>query len=117
MQRQSEGEVTIRSWSVTPGFAVGIVTAQVLGVEQVGDHARSAARSSRWPVDHVLVERLGHQLLGLRVHPGGDKRHEVQPGAAVEHQLVVDELVCRSGSIASSGRCRDGIGEHASLPV
>ena len=44
-------------------------------------------------VDHVLVEALGHQLLGLRLHPGGHERGQVQAGVAVEHQLVVDDLV------------------------
>jgi hypothetical protein len=31
-------------------------------------------------VDHVLVEALGHQLVGLRFHPGGDERGRVQAG-------------------------------------
>src|SRR5207247_107613 len=44
-------------------------------------------------VDHVLVEALGHQLLGLRLHPRRDERGHVQPRVAVEHQLVVDDLV------------------------
>ena len=44
-------------------------------------------------VDHVLVQALGHQLLGLRLHPGGDEGGEVHARVAVEHQLVVDDLV------------------------
>ena len=44
-------------------------------------------------VDHVLVEALGHQLLGLRLHPRRDERGHVEPRVAVEHQLVVDDLV------------------------
>ena len=44
-------------------------------------------------VDHVLVEALGHELLGLRLHPRGDERGQVQARVAVEHQLVVDDLV------------------------
>jgi hypothetical protein len=44
-------------------------------------------------VDHVLVEALGHQPLGLRFHPGGDEGREVHPCIAVEHQLVVDDLI------------------------
>ena len=44
-------------------------------------------------VDHVLVEALGHQLLGLRLHPGRHERRDVQARVAVEHQLVVDDLV------------------------
>jgi hypothetical protein len=41
----------------------------------------------------MFVEALGHQLLGLRLHPGGDERGHVQTGVAVEHQLVVNQLV------------------------
>jgi hypothetical protein len=44
-------------------------------------------------VDHVLVDALEHQHPGLRLHPGGDERGKVQPGAAVEQELVVDELI------------------------
>ena len=44
-------------------------------------------------VDHVLVEALGHQLLGLRLHPRRHERRQVQARVAVEHQLVVDDLV------------------------
>ena len=44
-------------------------------------------------VDHVLVEALRHQLLRLRLHPGGDEGGEVHARVAVEHQLVVDDLV------------------------
>ncbi len=44
-------------------------------------------------VDHVLVEALGHEPLGLRLHPGRDERRDVEPRVPVEHQLVVDDLV------------------------
>ena len=44
-------------------------------------------------VDHVLVEALGHERLRLRLHPGGDERRQVEAGVAVDHQLVVDDLV------------------------
>jgi len=44
-------------------------------------------------VDHVLVERLGHQLVGERVHVGGHEGRDVQAGVAVEHEFVVDDLV------------------------
>jgi hypothetical protein len=43
-------------------------------------------------VDHVLGRALGHQLLGLGLHPRGDERRQVQPGVAVENQLVPDDL-------------------------
>ena len=67
-------------------------------------------------VDHVLVERLGHQLLGLGVHPGGDERGEVQPRAAVEHQLVVDEPVGRGRLHGFRGQPqrRDQVGRQPS---
>ena len=81
-----------------PDGAGRVVVAQVIGMEQVGHHAHAALLDRRGQrvfvlVDHVLVERLGHQLLGLGIHPGGDERRQVQPRAAVEHQLVMDEAV------------------------
>ena len=48
-------------------------------------------------VDHVLVGRLGVQLVGERIHPRADEGREVQPRVAVEHRLVVDDLVGRLG--------------------
>ena len=44
-------------------------------------------------VDHVLVEALRHERLGLRLHPGGHEGGHVEARVAVEHQLVVDDLV------------------------
>ena len=44
-------------------------------------------------VDHVLVQALRHERAGGGLHPGRHERREVQPGVAVEHQLVVDDLV------------------------
>jgi hypothetical protein len=41
-------------------------------------------------VDHVLAEALSHQLLGLRLHPGGHERRQVEAGIAVQDQLVPD---------------------------
>ena len=49
-------------------------------------------------VDHVLVERLGHQVPDLGFHPRRHERRQVEPGVAVEHQLVVHELVRGVGS-------------------
>ena len=48
-------------------------------------------------VDHVLVEALGHQLLGLRLHPGRHEGRQVHARVAVEHQLVVHDLVREVG--------------------
>ena len=39
-----------------------------------------------------LSRALGHQLLGLGLHPGGDERGQVQPGVAVEDELVPHDL-------------------------
>ena len=44
-------------------------------------------------VDHVLVEALGHQALGLRLHPRGHEGRQVEARVAVERELVVDDLV------------------------
>jgi hypothetical protein len=44
-------------------------------------------------VDHVLVETLGHQPLGLRLHPGSHEGRDVHTRVPVQHQLVVDDLV------------------------
>src|SRR5215218_11374492 len=41
----------------------------------------------------ILVEALGDQPISLRLHPCGHERREVQAGVAVEHELVVDDLV------------------------
>ena len=63
-----------------------------------GDHLPAAGLDRRRLrvlvlVDHVLVGRLGVEPVGVRVHPGAHERGEVQPGVAVEHRLVVDDLV------------------------
>ena len=44
-------------------------------------------------VDHVLVERFRIQLGGVGIHPGPDKRGQVQPGIAVQHHLVMHDLI------------------------
>ncbi len=67
-------------------------------MEEIGDHVHASPLDlGRLRVfvfvDHVLVERFGHQLLGLWFHPGGYERREVQTGVAVEHQLFVNDLV------------------------
>ncbi len=54
-------------------------------------------------VDHVLVDAVVHQLPGLRFHPGRDKGRQVEARAAVEQQLVVDELVGDVGRHRGAG--------------
>ena len=44
-------------------------------------------------VDQVLVEALRHQLLGLRFHPSRHERCQVESRIAVQHQLVVNQVV------------------------
>ena len=63
-------------------------------------------------VDHVLVDALGHQLRGLRLHPRRDERGQVQPRAAVEQQLVVDQLVGDPGGTGPSARRSCGGDDH-----
>ncbi|GBE57714.1 hypothetical protein BMS3Abin01_00635 [bacterium BMS3Abin01] len=43
-------------------------------------------------VDHVLVEGLGHQPHRFRLHPGGNEGRQVQPGVAVQHQFIMDDV-------------------------
>lgn len=67
-------------------------------MEQIGDDIDAAFLDGGGGrilvlVDHVLVERLGHELFGLWIHPGGDERGQIQSRAAVEHQFVVDVAV------------------------
>ena len=91
---------------------------QVLGVEQVRHHVDAAGldlggRGVLILVDHVLVERLGHQALGLVVHPRRHERRQVQPRVAIEHQLVVDEAVRDLGVVLVLGHAQAGDGLHA----
>src|SRR5579862_1752025 len=51
-------------------------------------------------VDHVLVGRFRHQDLGASRHPGAYERGQVEPGAAIEQQLVRDEVVRHLGARA-----------------
>ena len=81
--------------------AGGRAADRVLGVgrvPEVGEHVHAAVLQVGRArvlvlVDHVLVERLGHQQPGLRLGPRRDERGQVEPRVAVEHQLVVDDLV------------------------
>ena len=68
------------------------------GVPQVGEDRHAAPLDLGGLrvlvlVDHVLVGALLHQGERLRLHPGRDEGGEVEPGAAVQQQLVLDQLV------------------------
>ena len=104
-----------------PGGAGRVVVAQILGVEKVGDHADAALLDRGGGrvfvlVDHVLVERLGHQLLGLGIHPRRHERRQVQPAAAVEHQFVVDEPISGVGVHTFIGHPQRGDRRHRQPP-
>ena len=86
-------------------------------MEERGDHGHTAGldcggRRVLVLIDHVLVERLGHQLLGFRVHPRRDECRQIQPGTPVEHEFVVDEAVGRSGfhGVIGQSQRRYGVG-------
>ncbi len=69
---------------------------------EAGEHVHAATLELRGLrvlilVDDVLVDRLGHEPLRLRIHPGSDERREVEACVAVEHQLVVHDLVREVG--------------------
>ncbi len=61
-------------------------------------------------VDHVLVEGLGHEPVGLGLHPGRHEGGQVEPGVAVEHELVVDDLV---GGVGRHAAGRQLVARHA----
>jgi len=44
-------------------------------------------------VDEILGEGLGHELLSLLLHVGGDEGSEIQHGVAVEGEVVLDHAV------------------------
>ena len=70
------------------------------GVPEAGDH-RPAARLDRGRlrvlvlVDHVLVGRSRSTAWSRTAHPRADEGREVQARVAVEHRLVVHDLVRR----------------------
>ena len=64
------------------GRVLGVQTGRV---KEIGDHVHASLldrcrRRVFVLVDHVLVERLGHQFFGLWIHPRGDERREVEAG-------------------------------------
>ena len=76
-------------------------------MEQVADHVHAAPFQLGGLrvlvlIDHVLVEGLGHESIGLRLHPCGDERRKIEPTAPVEQQLVVDQPI-RGVSIETFG--------------
>jgi len=69
-------------------------------VPEVGQHGHAAVLDlGRLRVlvlvDHVLGQAFGHEPAHLGLHPVGHERGQVLAGVAVEHQLVVDDLVGR----------------------
>ena len=94
LQRQpAEHRSLARTGRRAPGRMVGVG-----GIPEAAERVDAAHLELRRLrvlvlVDHVLVEALGHEPLGLRLHPGGDEGREVHPRIAVEHQLVVDDLI------------------------
>ena len=68
-------------------------------VPQIGQDADAARFEFRGLrvlilVDHVLGQAVRHQLGRLRLHPGGHERGQVEPGVAVQDQLVAYRLQC-----------------------
>ena len=94
------------------------------GIPQLGEHVDAAQLEFGGLrvlvlVDHVLVEALRHQSVGLGLHPRRDERGQVQPGVPVEHQMVVHDLVggCRihrtgRKPVLRHSRRLPGPGEH-----
>ena len=48
-------------------------------------------------IDHVLVGALAHQMQRFWLHPGADKGRQIEHGVAIQHQVVVDELISQIG--------------------
>ena len=85
-------------------------------VPQVGQDADAARLELRGLrvlilVDHVLGQAFRHQLRGLRFHPGGHERGQVEPGVAVQHQLVPYHLQrgVRQHAVLGQLVLRDGV--------
>jgi hypothetical protein len=55
-------------------------------------------------VDHVLVGRGRHERGCVRRHPRGHEGREVEARAAVEQQLVGDQIVCHLAAHADLGQ-------------
>src|SRR5579871_6708939 len=89
-----------------PGESVGCsTTGRALGVPQAAEDVHAAPFEFGGLrvlvlVDHVLGGTLGHQHVGLWLHPRGDERGQVQPGVAVEDQLIPHDLQRRTGQHA-----------------
>jgi hypothetical protein len=44
-------------------------------------------------VDEILFSTFLHQAAGLGLHPGANEGGQIEPGVAIEEQMVVDELI------------------------
>ena len=71
---------------------------RVGGMPQIGEHLPAPGLDLGGArvlvlVDHVLVRRLDEEPARVIVHPGADEGGQVETGVAVEHRLVVDDLV------------------------
>jgi hypothetical protein len=103
-----------------PGRGAPRRIARVRGVPEVAEDVHAAhLELGRLRVlvlvDHVLVEALGHELLGLGLHPRAHKCRHVEARVPVEHQLVVDDLVGEIRRHLAFGKlvARDGPGLEA----
>jgi len=66
-------------------------------------------------VDHVLIEGFRHELVCFGLHPRAAEGGEIEAGAAVEDELVVDEVVGGGGRHAFFRNCVAGSGTKQRL--
>jgi hypothetical protein len=80
-----------------PGGRAADDVGRIGGVPEIGEDADTAPLELGGLrililVDHIFVGALGHQPVGLRLHPGGDEGRQIEPGPPVQHQLIMNEL-------------------------
>jgi hypothetical protein len=51
-------------------------------------------------INHIFFRTFLHQPPRLRLHPGAHKSGQVEPGIAIEHQVIVDQLITQIGAQA-----------------
>ena len=78
------------------------------GIPQRGEHVDAPPFELRdlrilVLVDHVLGGALGHQRGRLGLHPRREECREVEPCVPIQHQLVMDDLVCAGRRDAAVG--------------